>query len=300
MATTSNTNFKKHAFLVIAHENPNMLQFLVSLLDFDYNDIFIHIDKKSDISEFKNITVSKSKLFFCKNRIDVRWGDISQVKCEFELLKLAHSNGPYHYYHIISGVDMPIKSNEYIHDFCDMNYSGYEFVSISFSKICQKSLIEHTKHYHLFTSTLKRNNNIYSKITEFIRFYAIELQKRLNFERKFKMTLVKGHQWNSITHNFCTYLLSKEKLLLKEMKYVNCPDEIFLQTLLWNSEYRNKLYVTNSTPFESSSLREIDWKRGTPYVWKEQDIEELKKSDALFARKFSNTSYEFVKQIISQ
>lgn len=33
-------------------------------------------------------------------------------------------------------------------------------------------------------------------------------------------------------------------------------------------------------------IRHIDWKRGTPYIFREEDFYELKNTPALFARKY--------------
>ena len=38
---------KKHAYLIIAHNNWKQLSLLLSVLDDERNDIYIHIDKKS-------------------------------------------------------------------------------------------------------------------------------------------------------------------------------------------------------------------------------------------------------------
>lgn len=70
---------------------------------------------------------SKGKFFFVKKRMDIRWGDISSIKLEFKLFRMAYENGPYMYYHLLSGVDLPIKSQDYIHEF--------------FKKIMEKSLL---------------------------------------------------------------------------------------------------------------------------------------------------------------
>ena len=49
--------------------------------------------------------------------IKVYWGDISLVKVEYLLFESALSHGPYAYYHLLSGTDLPIKSQDYIHAF---------------------------------------------------------------------------------------------------------------------------------------------------------------------------------------
>ena len=37
---------------------------------------------------------------------------------------------------------------------------------------------------------------------------------------------------------------------------------------------------------EYSCMRSIDFQRGTPWIWREEDYEKLLESDMLFARKF--------------
>lgn len=45
----------RHAYLIIAHDQPELLQILISLIDDVRNDIFITIDSRTDINIFKNI-----------------------------------------------------------------------------------------------------------------------------------------------------------------------------------------------------------------------------------------------------
>lgn len=80
-------NSGRHAYLIMAHTDPKQLQNLVSAVDDVRNDLFIHIDGKTDISIFRSITSSLSPISFLKNRIIVYWGDCSQVYAEYELLK---------------------------------------------------------------------------------------------------------------------------------------------------------------------------------------------------------------------
>ena len=48
----------KHAYLIIAHNEFNILEKTIELLDDERNDIYLHIDKKVknfDFDKFKNI-----------------------------------------------------------------------------------------------------------------------------------------------------------------------------------------------------------------------------------------------------
>lgn len=67
------------------------------------------------------------ELTLIKNPIEVYWGDISQVQVEYLLFETALSHGSYAYYHLLSGTDLPIKSQDYIHAFFQQN-AGKEFV----------------------------------------------------------------------------------------------------------------------------------------------------------------------------
>ena len=71
----------------MAHNEFEILEKLLILLDDSRNDIYLHIDKKVknfDFDHFNNI-VKKAKLTFTK-RMDVRWGSNQQIKCTIMLL----------------------------------------------------------------------------------------------------------------------------------------------------------------------------------------------------------------------
>ena len=100
------------------------------------------------------------------------------------------------------------------------------------------------------------------------------------------IVLGKGANWFTITDKLANYVLSYEKEIRKMYKYTLTADEMFLQTLVLNSEFKEKLYNQKFNDDYSSILYCIDWKRGNPYVYKEEDFNELMNSKMLFARKF--------------
>ena len=105
----------KHAFLIMAHGSLPLLRVLLSMLDDERNDIFLHIDRKSDMLDgAEPLVLSKARLFVLEQRVDVRWGNLSQIKAEYVLFEEALKHGPYAYYHLLSGQDLPIKSQDYM------------------------------------------------------------------------------------------------------------------------------------------------------------------------------------------
>lgn len=119
----------KHAFLIIAHNEYPILEVLLSMLDDERNDIYLHIDKRAVAlyQKIKGFKTKKAGFYLIEKSIKVYWGDISLVKAEYLLFETALKNGTYVYYHLLSGTDLPIKSQDYIHEFFHKN-SGKEFV----------------------------------------------------------------------------------------------------------------------------------------------------------------------------
>ena len=72
----------------------------------------------------------------------------------------------------------------------------------------------------------------------------------------------------------------KGRIAIKEFKTVAWPDEIYFQTILLNSKYKNNVI--------NKMLWYVDWRKGPwlPRVLDMTDLDLLKKSNELFARKF--------------
>lgn len=117
----------RHAYLIMAHNNFEILEKQVLLLDSPNADFYIHVDKKAGAFPAEALAAlpQHSKIVFT-DRTDVHWGGYSQIACELLLLKAAFP-GEYDYYHLLSGVDMPIKPRKQIEGFFQM-HSGKEFL----------------------------------------------------------------------------------------------------------------------------------------------------------------------------
>ncbi len=209
-------------------------------------------------------------------------------------MEFAKSQGDYDYYHLLSGVDLPLKTQTYIHSFFEKN-RGKEFVGVSFSAYNEWDKEQKTKYYYLGEKYIKPND-IKGKIIRKMVFRFVSLQVKLHITRQYDVNLYKGPNWFSITDSFLSYVLQNKALILKRFSHTLCPDEIFLQTELMNSSFKDNVYDINDQ--FHSCMRLIDWHRGTPYVWQSKDFEELMRSDRLFARKFSSGDMEIVEKLL--
>lgn len=273
---------KKHAYLIMAHTQPELLKKLLHLLDDERNDIYLHIDKKAEdfpMDEIKN-AVKKAGFIFTE-RTDVRWGSYSQINCEMVLLKEAVKT-EHSYYHLLSGADLPIKTQPEIHAFFE-KYEGMEFVDEDLPKINETALARVKYAHHFYGKA--------GSVQDVLGALEIKIQKLFGVDytkKEYNTIFQKGRNWFSITHGLAKLVVEKEAWIQRVFEKSVCGDELFLQTIARNSEFASKICNQNTHP-EIPDTRYIDWERGTnnnPYIFRETDWEQLKKSDSLFARKF--------------
>ena len=283
----------KHAYLILAHGSYALLQRLVSAIDDERNDIFIHIDRKQ--KELPRIQVRHSRLFLLdKERVSVFWGDVSVVAAEFALMASAYRQGEYAYYHLLSGVDLPLKSQNDIHDFFE-THQGKEFIGFYDGADLSASLVRKVQRYHLFAQDF-RGSGLVFLAKRIARALAIRVQEFLGIKRHTNIRFAKGTQWWSLTGALIELLLSKQDEILSLYKHTFCADEIAIQTYVYNSPFMAQVFAPEDEA--KSSLRHIGWRDGALYDWTRADYEDLKHSTALFARKFNEEDPNFLDSII--
>jgi len=287
----------RHAYLITAHHQFEILEKLLTLLDDPRNDIYIHIDfkvKNFDFDRFNSI-LKFSQIFFVP-RIPVFWGGYSQIKATLILLKESVKKG-YAYYHFISGVDLPLKTQDYIHNFFD-EYQGSEFVGFE-APIMAQRFYSRFQIYHLFQDKIGRKKSPLYYWEEVLVF----IQKQLHLHRISNKEIIfqKGCNWFSITDNLAKYILSKEYFIKDTFAYSRCCDELFVHTLIMNSDFKERVYQNKYDNDEGSSacLRYVNFKY-KDNVFRTADYYDLISSELFFARKFDiNVDREIIEKVFS-
>lgn len=279
----------KHAYLILAHHEFGLLQTLIGCLDDVRNDIYVHIDRK--VKNLPELHAEKARLVVLDQRVDIRWADYSMVEAESALLRAAQQNGPYAYYHLLSGVDLPLKSQDYIHRFFE-EHQGREFIGYTLTEMTPET-VRRMQRWHLFPRHFSRKRNVYSVFRSlFLRF-----QELLGLKRNTQVFFTKGSQWVSITEEMAKYFLSREFWIRKTFTHTFVPDECVMQTLCWNSPFKEKLYSTRADG--EGCMRCIGWQGDELYDWSASDYDTLAASPALFARKFNSSDMGFIHKIVS-
>ena len=290
----------KHAFLVIAHNEEPLLLSLLKQLDYERFDVYLDIDAKAKAlrESIQAQQLRFSNLTIVENPVSVYWGDRSQVASELLLFKTACQHGPYAYYHLLSGVDLLLKSPSEVYRFFEAHH-GKEFINFWDKDDARRELNRRVQRYYFFTKNLKDKGTFVHAITAPIRNISLAIQKVTSFKRCGRgIYFRKGSNWVSITEECCKYIVENADELYKRLNHTLCADEIFVQTIVWNSPFKDNIFEADVESTETSVVRKIDWTRGHPYVWQKADIQELLHSSALFARKFSSKNMSLVNEIL--
>ncbi len=294
------------AYCVLCHRNTPILQASIRILS-QKSDLYIHVDAKSKIEDFKEISDLNQRVFFIKERINVKWGHFSQIEAMINLFQ-ATVNREYDYIFLISGDCLPIKNNEEIERFLISN-KGKEFVGIGNS---EGEAIRRTK-YVYDDKYFKKKKSFFDKLN--IEVDKIFKRLEINESAVDLPRLYKGCSWLGITGELRDYILN----FLKENRdYIDafrdsvCGDEVFFNTIICNSRFKDSIYkygagvqdVRMALRYIDWSIkpmkyidwcpklrRLVDWLLGIEYprLLDESDFEKIDKTECIFARKFNDS-----------
>ncbi len=202
-------------------------------------------------------------------------GGITQVLTE--LLLFEEASKSYHrYYHLLSGVDLPLHCQEYIHTF--FSQENREFI------VCLKQ-----DRLSIWDYQRLSRYRLSSKIHPWLLAKINDFQETVHIDRlkKYKFSFTRGYNWCSLTHNAVRYLIENRKLIKRMTRFSVCADEVYKQLLLCNSSFAEMIYRDENG--NTDDLRLVDWARkvkDSPHIFTVEDYDMIIKSPKLFARKF--------------
>ena len=126
----------------------------------------------------------------------------------------------YDYFHLLSGVDCPLKTNEEISNFLERNNHS-EFIGIVGG---QNVIKQRLGYYHLYTE-----RNIIGKL---YRHLLIPLQRVFHIHNVNDVSVyMMGPNWCSVTYDLVSALLKEKNNIIKRYRYSFCCDEVFCRHL---------------------------------------------------------------------
>ncbi|MBA4347420.1 MAG: hypothetical protein C0413_01005 [Clostridiales bacterium] len=289
----------RHAYLITAHNKKEQLLNLLYLLNDPGNDIYIHIDKKAQgfSEEEMREAATDCRVAFVP-RLDARWGSEVFIDAILSLIELA-SREEHAFYHLLSGVDLPLKTQREIHTFFDA-HAGEEF--ISFERETAKPYVVEGRiaRYHW----QKPVHPFLRKLDRRLSPLSVRLQRLLGVNRikKSSVTFQKGGVWFSITHALARYVVENMPRYRAYYRHSSCADEIWLQTLVANSPFMERRAFMGFDDELAATMRYVDWNvnGASPRTLTSADYDMLKQSGMLFARKFDEAADASVIQRIAE
>ncbi|MCM1220055.1 MAG: beta-1,6-N-acetylglucosaminyltransferase [Lachnospiraceae bacterium] len=246
---------KKHAFLILAHQNPEQLERLVSRLDSSVSNIYIHIDKKSHEMRSSDIVkrLSEKSNVILVPSIKTYWGGFSLVQAELILLREAYKDETNGYFHLLSGADYPTKPIETIVK--RFENDTHDYIMWDEAESDRRYLIDSFYFYDLYNGRSKVgfwNDRVKRPFLVFIQRIShfcvsvLHLQIRRQIPGKYYHAYCA--QWFSITKDTVGYILdylSENPWYEQRFKHTAVSDETFLQMIIMNGP-RAKYAVNNN------------------------------------------------------
>jgi len=246
-----------------------------------FENIYIHIDAKSKFAN-EDLTQEIKGNANVISMYRVYWGGYNQLLSILSLLRTALSKKKYDHIILLSGQDLPVVSFNRLLDFFDQNPA--------------RSFIQSDK----FPMSTWNYNNGFGRVQW---YWFMDYSSRIKgvhafhrwshrFYNKFNLTRASsrgmdfygGSDWWMLPGNvaeYCLKVFDQNRKIRKCFRYSFIPTEMFFQTVIGNSGFRETTTGNNH--------RFIPWgddNTGHPGVVQKQHRDKIEAGDYLFARKF--------------
>lgn len=278
-------------FLIAAHHHPQHLARLIARLRADWTRILVHVDRKADRNAFEQAVGDRSLFLEPRWCRSVHWAGFSQVEATMTLLEAALAKEPAaRAFCLLSGVDYPVKPLLAIRDALA---GGRQFMTIDRAVAGHGDTVQDHFVQDSYFGDTRWLNERSSPVLPLARF-----AKRLGrFWPKPSMpgaACFHGCSWWAITRDAAETAIRffKEPGIRAFFQRTQSADEFFFQTALKHSglDFHYSDDRTTGQPAEPNvhGMHYIDWTYPAerPKILRMEDVDKIRSSSALFARKF--------------
>jgi hypothetical protein len=267
----------RQVFLIAAHKDPGQLNALVEQLCDDDFLIYVHLDAKGAIQPGEVHPAAR----LVRERVAVHWACFSQVEATLASLRQIVAEVPdFDKVLFLSAQDFPLLSNPAL----------------------KAALAEHDRHELLDSVAIGREAGQWAADYRYQYFHRIEAGRLLHLACALANRVLRacgarrrlpgglrpygGSSWWALSRGCVVELLERirrEPGILRFFRSVSCPDEMFFQTLVMNSRFKDRVL--------SENFRYIQWpEQGArnPKILDEHDFERIAASRAHFCRKIDS------------
>lgn len=270
----------RHCLLMTVYKDVEQINHLISKVPVDWG-IYVHIDLKSKINtseiEARATTFKKYRIY---------WGSLEHVKAFLYLMEVATSN-KYDYYHLITGQDYFASNPNDFDKILGNDLNSY----LDLFRIPRKDWRGGEYSVALIKSLSSYGDIRYGILHKVNSFLTLIQKSFIDTHKQPKdWNLYGGSVYCSLHYGFVSWILqsSKTQKLLKFLKNTTCGEEVFFQTLIMESPYKDKVCNTH--------LRYIDWSSWCPpKILKQEDYNAIISNKCLFCRKLD---YQYSSELV--
>lgn len=234
----------KLAFLILAHTDVKQLNKLISSID-PSDDIYVHVDLKSGAS-FVNAIKRRDNVTIIPDQFNIFWGGINMVDATLALISsMLGSKKKYGKVVLLSGLDYPIKSAEYIHEY--LNNSINYIRAFNISEYSTDAYRNQVSKFHYTDSKLFKTESFGYRVTRklLLTFKNSRFSKSksgLISNNDNLIPIYEGSQWWALNQDFLEYVDSFVKTksgqeFKEQFRFFLAPDEKFFHTIFFNSKF---------------------------------------------------------------
>jgi hypothetical protein len=275
----------RHAFIILAHKNPEQLLRLLHRLSHPQMDAYIHLDAKVDKKNWEQV-FEHPQTYYVTDRISVTWAGYGTIAAALKGIESVRKSGKqYEYIHLISAQDYPLASADDIYKYFKSN-GRKQFLDILPSASLRPMMKKITQwHFEDWKIPGKY------RVTQLINKILPDRKHPLGLE------VFGGSLWWSLSSDcafWCLDYINQHPQLKRFYKYTWGGDEFIFQIVIMNSHFRQQVH--------NDYLRYVDWSEGHahPKILTREDLPAILKSGKLFARKFDAAKAPEVLDAIDQ
>lgn len=284
----------KIAYLVIAYMDPEQLKRLAVRLT-QTSDVYVHINASVDITPFETALAEvrgKGKVEFSRERYKVVWAGYSILQATFSMMEQAMQQQRYDRYVLLTGLDYPTKSDAEIQEF----FWKYEHTEFIHANVVTGDM-PHFSHLYYHTARDQRVlNKCLQKYEKLLRSMGRKGKKDYVVHEGKKYPIYGVSPKWALSGECAQFLLDfykKNTRFNRYFQYMHAPDDFYVATVLFNSEFRNAIE-------SEKDIFKIVWlpeDKGAK-ILEEEDYAELIECEQLYAKKFQSGHSEELQKML--
>lgn len=271
------------AIIMLAHKDIEQVGKLAQLLSQKF-EVYIHIDKKYRLSD-SDFTILSMERVHLYQEIEVNWGGWGISAATILLMKEALKNPENYYFHVISAQDWPARDIVEIYNFYENTDNLYLLYAKAKDTVKSGENLIKWQQFYFNYDTVPRRTTFGKLYHRFIMLLQTILHVNKYKKYGIDLEIFQGPNWMDLPRDAVEYLLNyfDEHIELQKLFMTGyCPDEFWVQTILCNSPFKEKIV--------QDYHRYILWKEkynSYPAILDEDDYPEIIKGDYHFIRKVS-------------